>query len=132
MNKQVYSNKVLNSEKSFPKQWEFWLVNFEKSSEDRKSFRPVLIISDNDRNQFDNLIVVIPTTTRNLENIGDFEVLVESNDETGLDCPCKLQFFYPKTIDKNLHLVTCLGVANRKIVEQAKKAWKFSFDSESW
>ncbi|WNE40676.1 MAG: hypothetical protein mread185_000133 [Mycoplasmataceae bacterium] len=124
--------KMELNNKSFPKKWEFWLVKFEKTSEDRKSFRPALIISDDIRNEFDNLIVVIPTTTENLGQTEKFEVLVKKNSELKLDNPCKLQFFYPRTIDKKLRLVACLGMANRDLIEQAKKAWKYSFDVDSW
>jgi mRNA-degrading endonuclease toxin of MazEF toxin-antitoxin module len=97
-------------------------VRFKKTSEDRKSFRPVLIISDDARNQFDNLIVAIPTTTENLDNIEKFEVLIKESAELKLDYSCKLQFFYPRTIDKNLRLISSLGMANQEIINQSKRA----------
>jgi hypothetical protein len=66
--------------------------------------------------------VAIPTTTENLDNIEKFEVLIKESAELKLDCSCKLQFFYPRTIDKNLRLISSLGMANQEIINQSKKA----------
>lgn len=126
MNKKT-KNKVL----PLPKQGEIWLVDFPKVKESRKPTRPCLVISDNVQNECDEWIVVIPLTTEDIENIEPFEVFVKNTKETGLDYPSKLQFNYPRTVDRT-RLKENLGVINRKIIGELKEAWKIAFDSENW
>ncbi len=114
-----------------PKQGEIWLVEFPPTKETRKPIRPCLVISDNIQNQYGKWVVVIALTTEDIENIEPFEVLVKNTPETGLDYPSKLQFNYPRTIDRE-RLKEHLGVLNRKFIGELKKAWKVAFDSESW
>ena len=114
-----------------PKQGEIWLVEFPPTKETRKPIRPCLVISDNIQNQYGKWVVVIALTTEDIENIEPFEVLVKNTSETGLDYPSKLQFNYPRTIDRE-RLKEHLGVLNRKFIGELKKAWKVAFDSESW
>jgi len=122
-----HSNKAL----PLPKQGEIWLVKFPPTKEDRKPIRPCLIISDNIQNEYSKWIVVIPLTTEDIENIEPFEVFIENTPETGLDYPSKLQFNYPRTVDRE-RLKEHLGVLNRKRIRELKKAWQVAFDSESW
>jgi len=126
MNKKA-KNKALPS----PKQGEIWLVEFPKVKESRKPARPCLVISDNIQNKCDEWIVVIPLTTEDIENIEDFEVFVKNTKETGLDYPSKLQFNYPRTVDR-IRLKEHLGIVNRKMIGELKEAWKIAFDSENW
>ena len=65
--------------------------------------------------------MVIPLTTEDIENIEPFEVFIKHTPETGLEEPSKLKFNYPRTIDKE-RLKEYLGIASRKVMEQAKKA----------
>jgi len=122
-----HSNKAL----PLPKQGEIWLVKFPPTKEDRKPIRPCLIISDNIQNEYGKWIVAIPLTTEDIENIEPFEVFIENTPETGLDYPSKLQFNYPRTIDR-ARLKEHLGVLNRKRIGELKEAWQVAFDSESW
>ena len=117
-----------------PKRGEIWLVKFKKSKETPKTFRPCLVISSNIQNEFNDLIAVVPITTEDIENIGPFEVFIENTKENGLDHPSKVQFIYPMTIDKELRLVDKqrLGIVDKKVIEEAKKAWKIAFDMENW
>ena len=121
------SNKAL----LLPKQGEIWLAKFPPTKEDRKPIRPCLIISDNIQNQYGKWIVVIPLTTEDIENIESFEVFVKNTPETGLDYPSKLQFNYPRTVDRE-RLREHLGVLNRKMIGELKRAWQIAFDSENW
>ena len=107
-----------------PKRGEVWLVKFKKAKETPKTFRPCLVISSNIQNEFNDLIAVVPITTENVEIIEPFEVFIKNTPETGLDCPSKIQFIYPMTIDKELRLVDgkCLGVVSREVMEQVKIA----------
>jgi len=79
------------------------------------------VISDNVQNECDEWIVVIPMTTEAIEDIEPFEVFVKNTKETGLDYPSKLQFNYPRTIDR-VRLKEYLGVLNSKFIEEVKKA----------
>ena len=114
-----------------PKQGEIWLVEFPPTLEDRKPIRPCLVISDNIQNQYGKWIVVIPLTTEDIENIEPFEVFIKNTEETGLDHPSKLQFNYPRTVDRK-RLKEHLGVVNGKRIRELKEAWQIAFDSESW
>ena len=115
----------------FPKRGEIWLAKFPPAKESRKPIRPVLIISDNIQNEYDEWIVVVPITTEDIENIEPFEIFIKNTLETSLDYPSKIQFNYPFTIDRE-RLKEYLGVASKEIMEQAIKAWKIAFDVESW
>ena len=120
-------NKVL----PLPKQGEIWLVEFPLTLEDRKPIRPCLVISDNIQNQYGKWIVVIGLTTEDIDNIEPFEVLVKNAPETGLDYPSKLQFNYPRTVDR-ARLKKHLGVLNRKFIGELRKVWQVAFDSDKW
>src|SRR5947209_16895784 len=102
----------------FPQKGEIWLVKFKKAKETSKTFRPCLIISNDTQNEFNNLIVVVPISTDNIEIIEPFEVFIENSKETDLDKPSKVQFIYPLTIDKELRLVgeKRLGIAKKEIM----------------
>src|SRR3954451_20839265 len=102
-------------------QGEIWLSEFPPSKEARKPIRPVLIISNNIQNEYDEWIVVVPITIEDIDNIEPFEFYVENSKEYGLDYPSKIQFIYPFTIDKT-RLKKYLGVLNRKLVGEVKKA----------
>jgi len=72
----------MNKNNIFPKQGEFWLLkNIEKIKEISKDYRPVLIISSNERNEYDDYVVVLPLTTENLNDILPIEVLISSTEK---------------------------------------------------
>ena len=127
MTSKKHSNKAL----PLPKQGEIWLVKFPPTKEDRKPIRPCLVISDNIQNEYGKWIVVIPLTTEDIENIEPFEVFIKNTKENGLDYPSKLQFNYPRTVDRE-RLEKHLGVLNRKRIGELRKAWQISFNSENW
>ena len=68
--------------------------------------------------------------TEDIENIEPFEVFVKNTEETGLDYPSKLQFNYPRTVDRK-RLKEHLGVIVRKRIRELKGAWQVAFDSEN-
>ena len=76
--------------KSFPQEGDIWLVKFEKLKEFSKPFRPCVVVSNNFQNKFDDKIVVVPTTTNDVDNIQLFEVFINNAPDTGLDEPCKI------------------------------------------
>ena len=76
---------------TFPRKGEIWLLkNPERIKEIGKDYRPVLIISNNERNEYDNSVVVLPITTDDLKNILPVEVFIKNTLETGLDEPSKI------------------------------------------
>ena len=76
---------------NIPRRGEFWLLrNPERIKELGKDYRPVLIISNDERNKYDNSVVVVPTTTDDLENILPVEVFIDNTPKTGLDYPSKV------------------------------------------
>jgi mRNA interferase MazF len=115
--------KASNKFFKLPKRGEIWLVDFNRKQEKEESkIRPVLIISDDIQNELDKWIVGIPMTTKDIENIRLVEVFIKNTEETGLDHPSKLQFNYPRTIDKELRLIEKLGIANKEVMKKAKIA----------
>ena len=104
-------------DKKHPRQGEIWLIRFNQIKETRKPFRPCLIISHDDQNQNDEEITVSPLTTQEVI-VGEvqlFEVLVENNQETGLDEPSRILLNRIHTIDKELRLIKRLGKVDNKI-----------------
>ena len=80
----------LSERLNIPYQGEIWLAELPKIKEFSKPFRPVLVISNNLQNEFDNLITIATLTTEDIENIRPFEVFIENTPETGLDYPSKV------------------------------------------
>lgn len=87
----------------------------------------MLIISNNEQNDYDDKVVVVPLTTDNIEKVKLFEVFIKNTPETGLDYPSKILFNYPFTLDKELRLEKKIGVVNPEIMEEAKKAREVAF-----
>ena len=119
----ICEEKMTNN-KSFPKQGEVWLINFKKLKETSKPYRPCLVISNNEQNEFDEEVIVSPLTTQEVI-VGEvqlFEVLVENNQETGLDEPSRILLNRIHTIDKELRLIKRLGKVDSEIWSQVWKA----------
>ena len=121
-------NNLQKQNKSFPQEGEIWLVKFDKLKEFSKPYRPCVVVSNNYQNKYDQKIVVVATTTEELENVRLFEVLVKNTPETGLDKPSKILCNYPHTIHKGLRLVKHLGVVGSEILERVKKALKITLN----
>ena len=73
--------------KKIPRQGEIWLVEFPKTKESRKPFRPCLVISNDNQNIYDEEVIALPLTTEEVieGEIQPFEIPIEANKETGLD-----------------------------------------------
>jgi mRNA-degrading endonuclease toxin of MazEF toxin-antitoxin module len=109
------------------------MVKFEKLKEFSKPFRPCIVVSNNAQNEFDDKIVVVPTTTDEIEKVRKFEAFIDNTPETGLDEPSKILGNYPHTIYKNLRLVgkKRLGVANLEIMKKVREALKIVLNLEN-
>lgn len=108
---------------SIPRKGEIWLANNpERIKELGKDQRPVLIISNDEQNEYDDKTVAAPLTTNNIERVELFEVFIKNTLETGLDYPSKILLNYPFTLDKELRLEKKLGVASSEVMAKVKKA----------
>ena len=108
-----------------PKQGEIWLVDFNRKREkEQNKIRPVLIMSNNWQNQYNNYSLVAPLTSEEeeLRSIELFEVLIEANKENGLDRKSKILLHRLRAIDKKERLIARLGKVDAKIWTQAWKA----------
>jgi mRNA-degrading endonuclease toxin of MazEF toxin-antitoxin module len=111
-----------------PKKGEIWLANNpERIKELSKDYRPVLIISNDEQNEYDDKVVVAPLTTDDVEKVKLFEVFIKNTSETGLEYPSKILLNYPFTLDKELRLEKKMGVVSPEIMEKAKEAWEVAF-----
>ena len=123
MSKEINKEEV--KKPKLPKQGEIWLVDFNRKREkEQNKIRPVLIMSNNWQNQYNDYSVVAPLTSEEeeLENVEPFEVLIEANKENGLDENSKILLHRLLAIDKEERLITRLGTANSKIWAQAWKS----------
>jgi len=105
-----------------PKQGEFWLVDFNrKKVKEQSKIRPVLILSNNWQNQFNKYVVVAPSTSEEekLKNVAAFKVLIEANQENGLDKKSKILLHRLLAIEKEKRLIIRLGQADSKIWSQS-------------
>ncbi len=108
-----------------PKQGEIWLVDFNRKREkEQNKIRPVLIMSNNWQNQYNNYSLVAPLTSEEeeLRSIELFEVLIEANKENGLDRKSKILLHRLRAIDKKERLIARLGKVDAKIWTQTWKA----------
>ena len=121
----------INELSTFPCYGEIWLLkNPERIKELGKDYCPVLIISRNERNEYDNSIVVLPLTTDGLDNILPVEVFVDNTKENGLDKPSKILCDSPFTWNKEIRFEKKLGVVRKEIMQKVKVAWNIAFDWE--
>lgn len=77
---------MIKPKNKFPRQGEIWLLkNSERIKELGKDYRPILIISSDERNEYSDSVVGFPLTTEDLKNILPVEVLIKNTAETGLN-----------------------------------------------
>jgi mRNA-degrading endonuclease toxin of MazEF toxin-antitoxin module len=119
--KMVSKNFGLRQRSAFPQEGDVWLVKFEKLKEFSKPYRPCVVVSNNFQNEFDEKIVVVPTTTEDINIIEPFEVYVKNTSENGLEKSSKALCNYPHTVYKNLRLVERIGAVNSEIMKKIKK-----------
>ena len=86
-------------------------MKFPKTKENRKPFRPCLIISNNNQNIYDEEVISLPLTTEEVipGEVQPFEIPVESNKETGLDENSRILTNRVHTFNKELRLIKRLG-----------------------
>ena len=115
----------------FPKQKEIYWVYFNpKKGKEIYKLRPVLVISNNWQNKYDEQIIVAPLTSQFVKEVQLFEVLVLPNRKNGLKEPSKVLLNRLQTIDKNLRLREYIGAIKEEIMSQVRKARERVFAEE--
>lgn len=101
------------------KQCEIWQadLNPTKGSE-QAGFRPVVIISGNLMNQYLNVVIVCPLTSKVKSYKG--HVVLQPNAENGLTSPSEILNFHVRSISKD-RLVKKIGIITAKELELTKK-----------
>ena len=107
-----------------PKRGEIWLIEFPKNKENRKPWRPCLIISNNIQNEHDIFLVLAPLTSDDLKIVRPFELLIIKNKENGLDQNSKVLFNQIHSIDKIARCQKYLGRLETNFLEEADKKLK--------
>lgn len=120
----VICEEKMTNNKSFPKQGEVWLINFKKLKETSKPYRPCLVISNNEQNEFDEEVIVSPLTTQEViaGEVQFFEVLIEASQKIDLNESSRVLINRIHTVDKNLRLIKKLGRIDGKTWTQVWKA----------
>jgi mRNA interferase MazF len=100
------------------KQGEIWRCNLDptKGSE-QAGFRPVVIVSGNLMNQYLNVVIVMPLTTKVRNNKGD--VVLQPSDTNGLKQPLEILTFHIRSVAKD-RLVERIGKIHEKELADLK------------
>ncbi|MBI1287359.1 MAG: type II toxin-antitoxin system PemK/MazF family toxin [Flavobacteriales bacterium] len=101
------------------KQREIWQANLNptKGSE-QAGFRPVVIISGNLMNEYLNVVIACPLTSK-LKNYKG-HVILHPSDQNGLSEPSEILNFHVRSISKD-RLMKRLGTISEKELELTKK-----------
>ncbi len=84
--------------------------------------RPVVIVSNNKNNEFSATVTILPVTSKNLQNIYPFEVLLAKG--TGkLPKASKVKTDQIRTLDKS-RIVKLIGTIGEKEMSKIEKATK--------
>ena len=132
-------SKVVNK---IPKRGEIWLIDYsfkpkkgkEKELETKSKIinkiRPSLVISNNPQNECDVEIIVAPLSSKKLERIEPYELLIKRNKENGLDKDSKILFNRLRAIEKEDRLGDYIGVLDQEIMKEVKKRLNLVLDLE--
>src|SRR6266516_373663 len=124
-----------------PKRGEIWLVDYNYKPKKRKEkeleieskikkIRPSLIVSNNPQNEFDEEIIVAPLSSKELERIRSYELLIKQNKENGLDENSKILFNRLRAIEKEDRLGDYIGVLDKETMKEVKERLKLVLDLE--
>lgn len=125
----------------FPKRGEIWLIDYNykvKKGQEReleiesylKKIRPSLVVSNNAQNEFDEEIIVVPLTTKELKIIEPYQIFVKRTKINGLDENSKLLFNRLRNVEKTTRLGKCVGTIETEIMEEAKEKLKLVLELE--
>jgi mRNA interferase MazF len=101
------------------RQCEIWYADLNpvKGSEQR-GFRPVVIVSGNVVNQYLNIVITCPLTTKIKEYKGN--VILEPDSENGISAKSEIMIFHVRSISKE-RLVRKIGKIREGQLEELKK-----------
>jgi len=127
--------------KKIPKRGEIWLVDYNykpKQGKEKeleiaskiKKIRPSLVISNNPQNEFDIEIIVAPLSSKKLEIIEPYEILIKRNKENGLDEDSKILFNRLRAIEKEDRLGDYIGVVDKETMKEVNERLKLVLDLE--
>src|SRR3989338_5587144 len=105
------------------KRGDIWLVNLDPTlGHESKKTRPSLIIQNDLGNQFSSVTIVAPITSKNIENVYPFEVLVEISS---LEKKSKILLNQIRAVDKQ-RLVKRIASINPELLAEVNLALKMS------
>jgi len=127
--------------KQIPKRGEIWLVDYNykpKKGQEReleiaskiKKIRPSLVVSNDEQNKYDEEIIVAPLTSKELEKIRSYELLIKRNKKNGLDEDSKILLNRLLTIEKATRLGEYIGVVEPEMMKEVKERLKLVLDLE--
>ncbi|MCE8163594.1 MAG: type II toxin-antitoxin system PemK/MazF family toxin [Candidatus Moeniiplasma glomeromycotorum] len=128
--------------KKIPKRGEIWLIDYNykpKKGKEReleiesyiKKIRPSLVVSNDIQNEFDEEIIVVPLSSKELEKIRSYELLVEKSKESGLETDSKILFNRLRNIEKDTRLgEERIGIVSPEIMEKVKEKLKLVLELE--
>lgn len=88
--------------------------------------RPVVVISNNKNNEFSGTVTVLPLTSKHIESIYPFEVLLVQGT-ANLPKDSKVKTNHIRALDKN-RLIKIIGTLDEKDLEAIEKAVKIHLD----
>lgn len=124
-----------------PKRGEIWLIDYNykvKKGKEReleiasylKKIRPSLVVSNDSQNEFDEEIIAVPLSSKELEKIRSYEILVKRTKANGLDKNSKLLFNRLRNIEKVDRLGKKVGVIEVEIMKESQEKLKLVLDLE--
>lgn len=127
--------------KKIPKRGEIWLVDYnykpKKGKEKEleiaskiKKIRPSLVVSNDAQNEFDEEIITAPLSSKELEKIRSYELLIKKNKENGLETDSKILFNRLRNIEKDTRLGDYIGIASKEMMKEVNEKLKLVLDLE--
>ncbi|CAG8782649.1 6448_t:CDS:2 [Racocetra persica] len=95
-----------------------------------KKIRPSLVVSNDEQNKYDEEIIVAPLTSKELEKIRSYELLIKRNKKNGLDEDSKILLNRLLTIEKATRLGEYIGVVEPEMMKEVKERLKLVLDLE--
>lgn len=112
----------------YPKRGEVYLVNLNpKKGFEQGDERPAVVISNDVGNQYGNVVIIAPITSKKLKKIYPFEVYLEKG-EANLDSDSKVMLDQIRTVDKKQRLQKCLGSLSDRKMGQVDAAIRVSLN----
>ena len=109
-------------------QFEVWQTNLNSTmGSKQKGIRPCLIIQTNASGNKAHTTIIVPFSSKKLENIYPFEIRISPSKKNGLQKTSKLKCEQISVIDQN-SLVKRLGTIEKSYYNNIFKALKVIFD----